>query len=166
MYGMEPVNCGGNIQPHEVELGFECRGKAENNAAPHDPSGVHRPKIITASAIKPRPLVMPRSNVPTDSSVRYAPARPAKAAGYDHIHIASHFDTDANRIGCAGMFTHRSRTQSPYGAEKGKLNDKTRMIARYCIGERLNKTGLINGISARGPSAKVGSLPRVVNLIT
>ncbi len=42
------------------------------------PSGVHLPKIIAASAIYPRPLVMPTSNEVTTPMQRNAPASAEK----------------------------------------------------------------------------------------
>ena len=43
------------------------------------PKGVHLPNIMTANATKPRPFVIARSNEPTASRVRKAPASPARA---------------------------------------------------------------------------------------
>ena len=51
----------------------------KSSAPPNAPIGVQRPKIIAASAMKPRPPVIPFWNEPVDSSVRNAPARPASA---------------------------------------------------------------------------------------
>ena len=51
-----------------------------SSAAPIAPRGLHRPKITAASAMNPRPDVMPvglLTKAPDDPIVRYAPASPA-----------------------------------------------------------------------------------------
>ena len=50
-----------------------------SNAARSAPTGVQRPTIIAARAMKPRPVVMPAWNELPDSIDRNAPASPAKS---------------------------------------------------------------------------------------
>ena len=47
------------------------------SAAISAPTGCHRPKIIAASPMKPRPPVIPSSKRPTEPSVNQAPPKPA-----------------------------------------------------------------------------------------
>ncbi len=51
--------------------------KAKNSAPNQARNGFQRPKIMIASAVKPRLALMPRSNVPTASRLRNAPPNPA-----------------------------------------------------------------------------------------
>src|SRR5215475_5510335 len=48
-----------------------------SSAAATEPSGVQRPKIMAASAMKPKPELMSLLKNPTEPIVRYAPPMPA-----------------------------------------------------------------------------------------
>ena len=52
---------------------------ANRIAAPNAPSGVQRPKMSAARAMKPRPFVMPDWKELPKSIVNQAPARPANS---------------------------------------------------------------------------------------
>ena len=55
------------------------RNSEKSSAAPNAPIGVHRPTIIAARAMNPRPAVPPAWNEFDSSSDRNAPAIPANA---------------------------------------------------------------------------------------
>ena len=72
------MNCGGtSITWSNCSWAARRDVKAKNSAPAHARNGCQRPKIMIASAVKPRWALMPRSNVPTASRLRKAPPSPA-----------------------------------------------------------------------------------------
>src|SRR2546422_6345981 len=78
-YGSKPTIWNGTLMPCSCIAVGMASATPNSSAAPHAPNGVHLPKIIAASAMNPRPLVISRSKWGTDSSVKYAPPSPASA---------------------------------------------------------------------------------------
>lgn len=64
-------------RPQELQLALQRVGKTQEGSAAAQAAEQVRPKIMAASAMKPRPLVIRRSNEPTASELKKAPPRPA-----------------------------------------------------------------------------------------
>ena len=70
----KPLGIGLLIEPRLTASALQ---KPKNSAASIEPIGLHRPKISAASATKPSPDVMFLLKLVVDSSVKYAPPKPA-----------------------------------------------------------------------------------------
>ena len=63
--------------PQDAQLLLESAANPKTSPAPSTPRGIHRPKIMAASPMKPIPAVRFSSNRDTCASVRNAPPKPA-----------------------------------------------------------------------------------------
>ena len=93
-----------------------CRGAPRpRTAAPPTkaPTGVQRPKMTAASAMKPRPAVMPFWNVPVGLQRQVAAGQAGQRAAEDDVPVAQPDDVDADRVGRLGMLARRPACAGP-----------------------------------------------------
>ncbi len=70
MYGAIPRISGGMPTSRMLNFTWSESANPKISAAANAPSGFHRPKIIAASPMNPRPAVIPSRNPPTAPSVK------------------------------------------------------------------------------------------------
>ena len=133
-----------HVGRHQHELDWDRRaedrraGSAGDSAKPNRraanraPSGVQRPKIMAARAMKPRPAVMSSLEAPTDAEreVGARQTRPWPRRGARSVPDAVHVDAD----GVGGLAGARPRRgpEDPTGSGRGQpVTAATRMYIRY-----------------------------------
>ncbi len=78
-YGVIARNCDGISDPIIPNWTLSASAKPKSSAAASAPLGLHRPRIIAASAIYPLPDVISLPNASPDATVKKAPPSPAIA---------------------------------------------------------------------------------------
>ena len=111
--------------------------------------GSQRPKITAASAMKPAPAVISLPKPGADTSVKYAPPRPATAPASETFQNrvpVTLMPTVSAAFGCSPT-DRRRRPQRVWN--RPNHTAKIAMYIRYTISDWLNSTGPTIGMSLR-----------------
>ena len=98
------MNSDGIGVPVIVSSPCKLSAKPKMSAAATAPSGLQRPKISAASAIKPLPAVISLLKDPTAPSVKNAPPSPATAPAISTLRnriLLTSIPTDSAAVGCS-----------------------------------------------------------------
>ena len=134
--------------------------KAKNSAPAHARNGCQRPKIMIASAVKPRWALMPRSNVPDRLEAEEGAAEPGQPAGQRRVDVALEPDVDADAVGGVGVLADGPAAQPPPGVEQPDVQHEHQHDGD--VGDRRvleERPRPISGISWRNGTSNSGSEP-------
>ena len=103
-YGAINMNSLGIGVPVIERTPCKLSAKPKSNAAITAPTGLQRPKINAAKAMKPFPAVISLPNAPTAPTVKYAPPSPATNPAkitFLYLSLFTLIPTESAAVGCS-----------------------------------------------------------------
>ena len=154
-YGSIPTSWYGTANALDLERRPAAPRSAPNSsAAPQAPSGVHLPKIIAASAMKPRPLVISGSKCGHRLEGEVGAAQAGQHAAEHHVRRSAAALTSIPTVSAASGCSPTARVRRPQrGAEQHPVQRRTPgSTARSVSGWCWNRIGPTTG---RSPSSGI-----------